>query len=118
MVGIRVEGGDLDDGTNVVPVDAAFTAGTLRPNDGYLSSLALERSETMVGDFITADGAGRTSNGRVFAVGNITMPNATVPVAIAAGAMAGGMANMDLVTEDFALAVAASVTQVEAATRV
>ncbi|MCX7522587.1 NAD(P)/FAD-dependent oxidoreductase [Microbacterium sp. STN6] len=100
LTGVRVDGG------GVVALDAIFTAGTMRPNDEYLAGLELKRDETPVGSFLSVDGTGRTSNARVWAVGNLSVAGATVPLAIAAGAMAGGMVNMDLIEEEFDEAVA------------
>ncbi|UNK45223.1 NAD(P)/FAD-dependent oxidoreductase [Arthrobacter sulfonylureivorans] len=104
LTGVRVEGGE------VVDVDAVFTAATLIPQDGYLSGLDLEREDSVFGSFLKADPTGRTSHPRIWAVGNITAPAANVPISIAAGAMAGGMINADLVTEDFALATTSAAT--------
>jgi Thioredoxin reductase len=98
LTGARLEGGEH------VALDAIFTAGELHPNDAYLDGLGLDRDELPVGSFIHADFAGKTSNTRVFAAGNITNPMANVPISMSAGTMAGSMVNMDLVTEDFALA--------------
>lgn len=89
-------------------IDAIFTAGSLRPHDGFLSELGLARTESPVGSFITVDVTGRTSHPRVWAAGNVVAPMATVPMAMGAGAGAGGAANYALVEEDFALAGAGS----------
>lgn len=97
--GVRVQGGDI------IVLDAVFTAATLRPNDGYLASLALDRTESVLGSFIAADAAGTTSHSRLRVAGNIATPAGNVPISMASGSMAGSMANMDLVTEDFDLAV-------------
>ncbi|TJY66397.1 NAD(P)/FAD-dependent oxidoreductase [Arthrobacter sp. CAU 1506] len=102
LTGIRVEGGE------VVDVDAVFTAATLIPQDGYLAGFELEREDSAFGSFLKVDPTGRTSHPRIWAAGNITSPGANVPISIAAGAMAGGMINADLVTEDFALAAASA----------
>lgn len=102
LTGIRVEGGE------VVGVDAVFTAATLVPQDGYLAGFGLEREDSAFGSFLKVDPTGRTSHPRIWAAGNITAPGANVPISIAAGAMAGGMINADLVTEDFALAAASA----------
>jgi thioredoxin reductase len=110
LAGLRVAGGE------VVPVDAVFTAATLRPHDDYLADLGLERADTPVGSFISADATGKTSNARIWAAGNITSPMANVPVSMAAGTMAGAMVNMDLVTEDFALAAQATAGAIAAPT--
>ncbi|HXD28514.1 MAG TPA: NAD(P)/FAD-dependent oxidoreductase [Arthrobacter sp.] len=98
LTGVRLEDGGH------VELDAIFTAADLHPNDGYLAGLDLERDEMPFGSFIHADFAGRTSHPRIFAAGNIANPMANVPISMSAGTMAGSMVNMDLVTEDFALA--------------
>ncbi|MEV7647264.1 NAD(P)/FAD-dependent oxidoreductase [Arthrobacter sp. NPDC089319] len=102
LTGVRVEGGE------VVDVEAVFTAAALIPQDGYLSALELEREDSVFGSFLKVDPTGCTSHPRIWAVGNITAPAANVPISIGAGAMAGGMINADLVTEDFTLAAAAA----------
>lgn len=102
LTGVRVQSGD------VVALDAIFTAATLRPNDAYLNDLGLERTESMFGSFIQADDTGKTSNPRIRVAGNIATPAGNVTISMASGTMAGSMVNMDLVTEDFSLAVAAT----------
>lgn len=93
----------LEDGRRI-GVDALFTAAELVPQEDFLSALDLDRSETMVGSFIAADQNGRTSHDRIWAPGNLSSPMANVPMAVSAGTMAGAMANMTLVSEDFDLA--------------
>lgn len=95
VTGVRTAGGD------VIEVDAIFTAGTLVPHDSFLAHLDLARAENPMGSFLAVDDTGRTSHERIWAVGNITNPGANVPMVISAGAMAGAMVNMALVTEDF-----------------
>ncbi|MBE1877727.1 NAD(P)/FAD-dependent oxidoreductase [Myceligenerans sp. TRM 65318] len=90
----------------VVAVDAIFSGGQPEPHDAFLAHLGLARSETPVGSFVAVDEQGRTSAPRIWAVGNVVNPAATVPMATGAGAMTGGAVNMALVTEDFDLAVA------------
>lgn len=90
-----------------LPIDAIFTAGTLRPHDHMLAGLTLARSAGPLGEFITVDPAGRTSHPRIWAAGNVVSPATAVPQAMAAGAMAGAAVNFALVEEDFDLAVAA-----------
>ena len=93
----------LEDGRRI-GVDALFTAAELVPQEDFLSALDLDRSETMGGSFIAADQNGRTSHDRAWAPGNLSSPMANVPMAVSAGTMAGAMANMTLVSEDFDLA--------------
>ena len=82
-------------------VGAIFTAGTLRPHDGFLTHLGLDRTETPVGSFLAVDATGKTSSDRIWAVGNVSNPMANVPISMSAGAMAGSVVNMALVTDDF-----------------
>lgn len=88
-------------------IDAVFTAGALRPRDGFLDSLGLTRSETPVGSFIAVDGTQRTSHPRIWAAGNVVAPMATVPLAMGAGGIAGAAVNFALVEEEFTQAAAA-----------
>ncbi len=90
----------LRDGREV-PVDAIFTAGAPHPHDGFLAPLGLERSETPFGSFLAVDATGKTSDDRVWAVGNVVTPAANVPMSIGAGAMAGAGVNAALVAADF-----------------
>jgi len=83
-----------------------FTVGRPRPRDGFLGGLGLDRTETPMGSFLKVDATGRTSHGRIWAAGNVADPSQNVPMAIGSGAMAGGMANVALVTADFDHAVA------------
>ncbi|MBL3685843.1 NAD(P)/FAD-dependent oxidoreductase [Leucobacter zeae] len=88
------------------PVDTVFTASTPVPNDGFLAGLGLRRVEQpMGGDAIAVDAMHRTSHPRVWAVGNVVAPMATVPMAGAAGTFAGMAVNAELVEEDYARAV-------------
>ena len=88
-----------------VPVDALFTGGDAVPHDAFLAPLDLSRTENPMGSFLQVDEMGRTSAARIWAVGNVVNPGATVPMAIGAGAFTGGAVNMALVTEDFDLAL-------------
>ncbi|GGU39596.1 bifunctional NAD(P)/FAD-dependent oxidoreductase/class I SAM-dependent methyltransferase [Nocardioides albus] len=90
----------------VTEVGAIFTAGTLRPHDGFLTHLGLERTDTPVGSFLAVDPTGKTSSDRIWAVGNVSNPMANVPISMSAGTMAGSVVNMTLVTDDFDRAVA------------
>ena len=84
-----------------VPVDALFTAGTPRPRDEFLAQLNLARTENSLGFFLTVDLAGRTSNERIWAAGNVVNPTANVPLCIGAGSLTGAAVNAALVGEDF-----------------
>lgn len=89
------------------PVDAVFAASTPVPHDGFLAELGLDRAEQpMGGEAIAVDAMHRTSHPRVWAVGNVAAPMATVPIAVAAGAFAGAAVNAVLVEDDYRLAAA------------
>lgn len=104
----------VGDGTNVTAVrtadgaeyavDAVFTMGSLDPRDGFLDGLGLERAEGPAGSFLAVDPTGCTSDPRIWAVGNVSNPMASVPMAAGAGNFAGGAVNASLVEEDFELA--------------
>jgi thioredoxin reductase len=102
VTGVRTEDG------RITAVDAIFTGGVLEPQDGYLGALALPRTDGPVGSFLTVDPAGRTGHPRVWAVGNLVNPQATVPVAISSGAMAGAQINFALVSKEFDAAARSS----------
>lgn len=94
----------LADGSQV-EVDAIFVAPEARPHDDLVAHLDLDRAGTPMGSFLATDMTGATSHPRIWAAGNVSEPGATVPVSMSAGAMAGGMVNMALVTEEFDRAV-------------
>lgn len=94
----------LEDGREVA-VDAVFTVATLRPHDGFLASWGLARDETPFGSFLAVDATGRTSDDRIWAVGNVVNPGANVPMSIGAGAFTGAAVNAALVARDFDAAV-------------
>jgi thioredoxin reductase len=98
-IAVRTAGG------RAVPVDAVFTFGTPRPRDGFLAHLHLARTDTHVGSFLAVDQTGRTSQERIWAVGNVVNPMFNVPMSIGAGAFTGGAVNGALVTEDFDIAL-------------
>ncbi|WP_413317719.1 NAD(P)/FAD-dependent oxidoreductase [Agrococcus sp. 1P02AA] len=100
VTGVRTADG------RVTALDAIFTAGAPRPHDGFLAELGLARTEQPfgLGSFVTVDLTGRTSHERIWAAGNVVNPMANVPIAMAAGAMAGAAANGALVEADFDLA--------------
>ncbi len=86
-------------------VDALFTAGAPRPHDDLVAGLALARRDTPLGSFLAVDPTGRTSDDRIWAVGNVVDPTANVPMSIGAGAFAGGAVNGALVGWDVDAAV-------------
>lgn len=90
----------LEDGRRV-PLDAIFTMGSARPHDGFLAPLGLARTENPAGSFLQVDGTGRTSDERIWAVGNVVNPMANVPLSMGAGSFTGGFVNAVLVGWDF-----------------
>jgi thioredoxin reductase/SAM-dependent methyltransferase len=98
---VRLRNGD------VVKVDALFTAAAPRPHDGLVAHLGLKRADGPMGSFLAVDATGRTSNDRIWAVGNVVVPSATVAMAMGAGATTGGAVNMALVAAEFDAALAA-----------
>lgn len=99
VTGVRTADGAHHD------IDAIFTMSKVQPRDRYLGELELARAEGPFGSFLAVDATGRTSHNRVWAVGNVSAPMATVPMVMGAGAGAGGAINFALLEEDFALAV-------------
>ncbi|MFT3716247.1 MAG: hypothetical protein QM774_09950 [Gordonia sp. (in: high G+C Gram-positive bacteria)] len=82
-------------------IDAVFTGPDAVPHDGPVASLGLDRSDTPFGSVLTVGPDGRTSHERIWAVGNVVLPPANVPMSIGAGAMTGGAVNAALVGWDF-----------------
>ncbi|MFC4554924.1 NAD(P)/FAD-dependent oxidoreductase [Georgenia faecalis] len=102
VTGVRTADGRL------VEVGAVFTGGTLRPHDAMVAHLDLARADGPGPSVLAVDPTGRTSNPRIWAVGNVRDPMANVPLVIGAGAMAGAVVNMALVEQEFDDAVAAA----------
>ncbi|MET3861316.1 thioredoxin reductase/SAM-dependent methyltransferase [Dietzia sp. 2505] len=100
----RLSGVRLLDGREIA-LDAIFAAPVARPHDQFLDGLTLERATNPMGTALAVDQFGATGHPRIWAVGNVANPGATVPVSMAAGSMAGGMVNMMLVNEDFDIAL-------------
>lgn len=100
LSGVRME-----DGTRV-SLDVLFTAGSPRPHDEFLVGLDLQRTDGPFGRLLDVAAGGRTSHPKIWAVGNVVAPMATVPMVIGAGATAAADINRDLVAEEFAEAVA------------
>ncbi len=90
----------LESGTEVA-LDAIFTGGVPRPLDDFLASLELDRAEGPFGSFLRVDVAGRTSDERIWAAGNVVNPGANVPKSMGDGAMTGAAVNGALVSWDF-----------------
>jgi thioredoxin reductase len=99
--GDRLRGIELADG-DVLEVDVIFTHTKVTPNDTLLRALGAELNDQ---GWAVVDSSGRTTVPSVWAIGNLVNESANVPVSIAAGSMAGGAINMDLVAEDIALAI-------------
>ncbi len=98
--GTAVSAVRLDDGRES-PVDAIFTVGMPRPHEDFLAPLGLARDDTPFGSFVAVDAAGRTSDDRIWAIGNVVNPAANVPMSIGAGSFAGAAVNAALVSWDF-----------------
>jgi thioredoxin reductase/SAM-dependent methyltransferase len=102
LSGVRTAAGE------VIGLDALFTAGRPLPHDAFLAGLNLAREDGPFGSVLAVDATGRTSHERVWAVGNVVQPMATVPVVTGAGAMTGAFVNAVLVEEEFDAAEAAT----------
>ncbi|MFT7711712.1 NAD(P)/FAD-dependent oxidoreductase [Clavibacter tessellarius] len=100
-----LEGVELADG-RILPLDSLFAMPGVAPRDAFARALGAATEDTPWGPFVTADPMGRTSVPGLLIAGNASSGSANVPVAMAAGTMAGAMANADMVTEDVAAAVA------------
>ncbi|WP_069741777.1 NAD(P)/FAD-dependent oxidoreductase [Streptomyces sp. EN23] len=88
-------------------VQARFTARSAVLESLGLEPVAQEMGGTVVGSYIPTDPTGATTVPGVWAAGNVTRLTEQVIGAAAAGLMAGGAVNGDLITEDTRLAVAA-----------
>jgi thioredoxin reductase (NADPH) len=106
LTGVRLEGG------RVIPRQALAVQTSMRARAGFLADLGLETVEQEVnglvlGTVVAADPLGTTAVPGVFVAGNVTDARATVMPAAAAGLMAAGGINADLIAEETRLAVAA-----------
>ncbi len=88
-------------------IDALFTMAQPRTHENFLAHLGLARNETPFGSYLAVDQAGKSSDPRIWAAGNVTGPMANVPMSIAAGTMAGAALNGTLAGWDFDAAVRA-----------
>ncbi|QIS40875.1 NAD(P)/FAD-dependent oxidoreductase [Clavibacter capsici] len=102
-----LEGVELADG-RILELDSLFAMPGIAPRDGFARALGAATEETPWGPFVAADPTGQTSVPGLLIAGNASSGSANVPVAMAAGTMAGAMANAGMVTEDVAIAVAAA----------
>ena len=106
LAGVRLEGG------RVIPRQALAVQSTARARADFLAGLGLETTVleangVMIGTAVKVDAMGATEVPGVFAAGNVTDPRAQVMPSAAAGLMAAGGINFDLITEETRLAVAA-----------
>jgi thioredoxin reductase len=106
LTGVLLEGG------TVIPRQALAVQTSMRARAGFLADLGLEITEQeanglVTGTVVAADPQGATAVPGVFVAGNVTDARATVMPAAAAGLMAAGGINADLITEETRLAVAA-----------
>ncbi|MFF9079595.1 NAD(P)/FAD-dependent oxidoreductase [Streptomyces rubiginosohelvolus] len=88
-------------------VQARFTARSAVLESLGLKPVAQEMGGAVIGSYIPTDPTGATEVPGVWAAGNVTRLTEQVIGAAAAGLMAGGAVNGDLITEDTRLAVAA-----------
>ncbi|MEU3718673.1 NAD(P)/FAD-dependent oxidoreductase [Streptomyces californicus] len=88
-------------------VQARFTARSAVLESLGLKPVAQEMAGTVVGTYIPSDPTGATEVPGVWVAGNVTRLTEQVVGAAAAGLMAAGALNGDLITEDTRLAVAA-----------
>jgi thioredoxin reductase len=96
----------------VIPRQALAVQSSMRARAGFLTDLGLETTELeangiVLGTAVQVDAMGATQVPGVFAAGNVTDPKAQVMPAAAAGLMAAGGINFDLIGEETRLAVAA-----------
>ncbi|MFD6206126.1 NAD(P)/FAD-dependent oxidoreductase [Streptomyces rubiginosohelvolus] len=96
----------------VVPREALVVQARFVARSAVLESLGLkpvaqEMGGVVIGSYIPTDPTGATEVPGVWAAGNVTRLTEQVIGAAAAGLMAGGAVNGDLITEDTRLAVAA-----------
>lgn len=96
----------LDDGIEH-EVDAIFVAPKPVPNDHLLRELRARTIRQDGVDWVLVDPSGRTNVRGLWAAGNIATAQSSVPVAMAAGNLAGSGINGELVEEDVREAVAA-----------
>ncbi len=108
VAGDRLTGVRLADGT-VVARDALAVAPRMVARAAFLADLGLRPAAhpSGMGEHIPADPTGRTEVPGVWAAGNVTDLSAQVGTSAAAGALAGGHINADLVAQEVGAAVAA-----------
>ena len=94
MSGVELAGGE------VVPATAVYVAPAAEPADGLLRALGAGTAPTPLGDFVSTDPFGATTVPGVWAVGNVTDPQAQLVVAAAQGYRAAAALVASLVAED------------------
>lgn len=95
----------LEDGTEN-EADSIFVAPRPVPNDGLLNDLRARSIRQNGVSWVLVDASGRTNVRGLWAAGNIATAQSSVPVAMAAGNLAGSDINGDLVEEDVREALA------------
>ncbi|MEU1795328.1 NAD(P)/FAD-dependent oxidoreductase [Streptomyces californicus] len=106
FAGVRLASGRVVPREALV-VQARFTARSAVLESLGLTPVAQEMAGTVVGTYIPSDPTGATEVPGVWVAGNVTRLTEQVVGAAAAGLMAAGALNGDLITEDTRLAVAA-----------
>lgn len=106
FTGVRLASGRVVPREALV-VQARFTARSAVLESLGLKPVAQEMGGVVIGSYIPTDPTGATEVPGVWAAGNVTRLTEQVIGAAAAGLMAGGAVNGDLITEDTRLAVAA-----------
>ncbi|MFF8741731.1 NAD(P)/FAD-dependent oxidoreductase [Streptomyces californicus] len=106
FTGVRLASGRVVPREALV-VQARFTARSAVLESLGLAPVAQEMAGTVVGTYIPSDPTGATEVPGVWVAGNVTRLTEQVVGAAAAGLMAAGALNGDLITEDTRLAVAA-----------
>ncbi|MFJ9396477.1 NAD(P)/FAD-dependent oxidoreductase [Streptomyces californicus] len=106
FTGVRLTSGRVVPREALV-VQARFTARSAVLESLGLTPVAQEMAGTVVGTYIPSDPTGATEVPGVWVAGNVTRLTEQVVGAAAAGLMAAGALNGDLITEDTRLAVAA-----------
>ncbi|MFI5482593.1 NAD(P)/FAD-dependent oxidoreductase [Streptomyces rubiginosohelvolus] len=106
FTGVRLASGRVVPREALV-VQARFTARSAVLESLGLKPVAQEMGGVVIGSYIPTDPTGATEAPGVWAAGNVTRLTEQVIGAAAAGLMAGGAVNGDLITEDTRLAVAA-----------
>ncbi|MEG9550950.1 MULTISPECIES: NAD(P)/FAD-dependent oxidoreductase [Streptomyces griseus group] len=106
FTGVRLASGRVV-AREALVVQARFTARSAVLESLGLKAVAQEMGGTVIGSYVPADPTGATEVPGVWAAGNVTRLTEQVIGAAAAGLMAGGAINGDLIAEDTRDAVAA-----------